>query len=282
MPCKVICLIIFKIMLMLNHASALEICGKLQQGELLHIKDINGKQVRWNNKQYSMYNGEILIAVPRDAPQVMDLIVYPFSEAGILYQLSIERTKWDIQHIKGVAEHHVMPNRQHQQAIMREQKEVKKTLSIDSSEDYWRKGFVEPVKGRISGQFGNQRIFNGVAKNPHNGTDIAAVEGTSVKASGDGVVVLSGKDYFYSGNMVIIDHGRGLQTIYAHLQKAIVKKGDIVKKGNIIGFVGKTGRATGAHLHWGASWHNIRFRPHALLDLESTKCHKIEGTYLGE
>ena len=66
-------------MLMLNHASALEICGKLQQGELLHIKDINGKQVRWNNKQYSRYKGEILIAVPRDAPQVMDLIVYPFS-----------------------------------------------------------------------------------------------------------------------------------------------------------------------------------------------------------
>lgn len=277
-PFKAICLTVFSIMLMLSPASALEVCGQLQQGELLLIKDINGKQIHWQNKQYPIINGEILIAVPRDAPKVINLI----NEAGMLYQLPIKRAKWDIQQVKGVAEHHVTPSKQHQQEIAREQQDVRKALTIVSSDEFWRKGFVEPVKGQISGQFGNQRVFNGVPKNPHNGTDIAAQEATPVKAAGNGKVVLSGKNYFYTGNMVIIDHGQGLQTIYAHLQKATVKKGDAVQKGDIIGYVGHTGRAVGAHLHWGASWRGIRFRPHALLDINHAPCHKIEGKYIGE
>ena len=138
--------------------------------------------------------------------------------------------------------------------------------------NYWQKGFILPVEGRISGNFGNQRIFNGIPKSPHSGTDIAAPAGTEVKAAGDGIVVLNGKDYFYTGNMVIIDHGQGLQTIYAHLQESKVKLGDKVKQGDVIGLVGSTGRATGPHLHWGASLNNVRFRPHSLLDIKDKKC----------
>ena len=138
------------------------------------------------------------------------------------------------------------------------------------------RSFIVPVDGKISGNFGNQRIFNGIPKNSHSGIDIAALEGTAVKASGDGKVILSGNDYFYTGNMVIIDHGQGLQTIYAHLKEAKVKEGDRVKKGDIIGLVGKTGRATGSHLHWGASLNNVRFRPHALLEINKKKCRIIE------
>lgn len=282
MPFKAICLTVFSIILMFGQASALEICGKLQQGEILLLRDVNGKKISWNNKKYSLSEGEILVAVPRGAPQVMDLIVYPFSEAGTLYQLPIERTAWDIQHIKGVAEHHVVPNKQHHKEIAREQKDVQTALATLSDDNFWRDGFIEPVKGRISGQFGNQRIFNGTPKNPHNGTDIAVPETTPVKAAGKGKVVLSGHDYFYTGNMVIINHGQGLHTIYAHLQKAAVQQGDMVQKGDVIGYVGHTGRAVGAHLHWGASWHGIRFRPHALLEFNNTQCYKIEGKYLGE
>lgn len=281
-PFKAICLTVFSIVLMFSQASALEICGKLQQGELLLIKDINGKQISWNNKQYSMSDGEVLIAVPRDAAQTMNLVVYPSGQAGILYHLPIEQTTWNIQYVKGVAEHHVTPNKQHQQEIAREQKDVQTALATLSDDIFWHDGFIEPVKGRISGQFGNQRIFNGIPKSPHNGTDIAASESTPVKSAGKGKVVLSGHDYFYTGNMVVIDHGQGLHTIYAHLQKTAVQLGDVVQKGDIIGYVGHTGRAVGAHLHWGASWHGIRFRPHALLELNDTQCHKIEGKYLGE
>ncbi len=96
------------------------------------------------------------------------------------------------------------------------------------------------------------------------------------------MVVLSGKDYFYTGNMVILDHGQGLQTIYAHLQDLAVQKGEVVRQGQIIGHVGKSGRATGAHLHWGASLNNVRFRPHSLLDINKKKCRQYSGKYMGE
>ena len=153
---------------------------------------------------------------------------------------------------------------------------------VHSDNDFWREGFIEPVKGRISGYFGNQRIFNGVPKSPHSGTDIAAPAGTPVKASGSGKVVLSEKDYFYTGNMVIIDHGAGLQTIYAHLQKASVKTGDLVKQGETVGFVGQTGRATGPHLHWGASLNGVRFNPYSLLNINDKRCKKVQEKYAGE
>ena len=109
--------------------------------------------------------------------------------------------------------------------------------------------------------------MNGRKMNPHAGTDIAAPLGMPVAAAGDGKVVLMAGDLFYSGNVVVIDHGYGLQTIYAHLNKITVQKGQKVKKGEIIGEVGKTGRVTGPHLHWGASLKGIRFNPFSLLRL---------------
>lgn len=126
-----------------------------------------------------------------------------------------------------------------------------------------------PVKGRISGHFGGQRIMNGRKMNPHQGTDIAAPEGTPVKAASNGIVRLSGGNYFYSGNTVVIDHGHRLFTIYAHLKKASVKPGDYVRQGQVIGEVGKTGRVTGPHLHWGASLNGVRFTPESLLHMNN-------------
>lgn len=116
--------------------------------------------------------------------------------------------------------------------------------------------------------------MNGVKKNPHSGMDIAAPVGTEVKASGDGTVVLAAPDLFYSGNVMIIDHGFGLYTIYAHLNDFVAKEGDFVKKGDIIAHVGKTGRVTGPHLHWGASLQGVKFNPQTLLNLnqESSLC----------
>ena len=107
--------------------------------------------------------------------------------------------------------------------------------------------------------------MNGKKMNPHMGMDIAATKGTPVKAPNDGIVVLSGQNnFFYSGNVVIIDHGYKLFTIYAHLNNTKVKVGDYIKKGDILGTVGSTGRSTGPHLHWGASLGGVRFDPNSL------------------
>lgn len=266
---------------------ALEVCGDLKQGELILLKEKNIKKIvvfdNLKNREYTVSpDGISLIALHRDVAQKIKLQVYPETENPTFYDLYIKPGKWDIQRVNGVAQHKVTPDKSHQKEIAREFADVNKALLSRSIDNYWRKGFIEPVKGRVSGYFGNQRIFNGVPKSPHSGTDIAAPEGTPVLASGAGKVVLSGKDYFYTGNMVIIDHGYGLQTIYAHLQEATVATGDIVNQGDIIGYVGKTGRATGAHLHWGASLNGVRFRPHSLLNINDKSCKKLNKQHVGE
>ena len=298
---KAICLMICSTFVITQTAKALEICGDLKQGELIVIKDTNAKSVTLysgeniktlskpnytskNKKDYLVSgDGITLIALHRDAPSMVTIGAYPYTDAGTLYELQIEPTAWDIQKINDVAQSKVTPtSKTDLKEIERERRDLGRAITYRKSGNAWRNGFIEPIKGRISGHFGNQRIFNGVPKSPHTGVDIAAPEGTPVKASGDGIVILSGKDYFYTGNMVVIDHGQSLQTIYAHLKSAVVKEGDIVSKGDVIGYVGKTGRATGPHLHWGASLNNVRFRPHSLLDINEKRCKTIDETYTGE
>jgi len=111
-----------------------------------------------------------------------------------------------------------------------------------------RAEFVVPVDGRISSIFGLRRFFNQQARRPHSGLDIAAPEGTPIKAVESGTVIESG-DFFFSGNMVYLDHGQGLISLYAHMHSINVKPGDKIKKGQVIGSVGETGRVTGPHLH---------------------------------
>lgn len=267
---------------------ALEICGDLKQGELVLIKNIEAEKVVFSNgdksNEYNVGSDKtLLMALHRNAPRKAELHLYSSKTSDFNYELNILPTKWSVQRVNGVSQHKVLPQSSHQKEIEREQKDVNKALSVYSDYDFWREEFMEPIKGgRINGYFGYQRIFNGIPKNPHNGTDIAATEGTEVHAAGSGRVILSGKDYFYTGNMVIIDHGAGLQTIYAHLQKSIVAVGDMVKKGDIIGYVGKTGRATGPHLHWGASLNGIRFRPHSLLNINEKGCKTLHNKDGGE
>ena len=281
-----ICLIICSLMAA-QKAAALEICGDLKQGELLLVKDKKSWQITFFNnlkerKYYPNEEGVFLAALHRDAPQKFKIGIYGAGKSVVYKDLQIEPTKWDIQRINGVQQHKVTPNKEHQTEIDRERADLNQVLALKTEADYWQSGFMQPVEGRISGNFGKQRIFNGIPKSPHSGTDIAAAAGTPVRASADGIVVLSGKDYFYTGNMVIIDHGRGLQTIYAHLQEAKVTEGQGVKKGEVIGLVGSTGRANGAHLHWGASLNGVRFNPRSLLNINEKKCFKLDSKAEGK
>jgi murein DD-endopeptidase MepM/ murein hydrolase activator NlpD len=126
---------------------------------------------------------------------------------------------------------------------------------IQELKHHWRAAqntdlaFIRPVKGKLAGDFGVRRFFNGEPRSPHAGIDVAVARGTPVKVSAHGQV-LAVDDYFFNGKTIFVDHGNGLITMYCHLERIDVKTGDAVSKGQRIGLSGKTGRATGPHLHW--------------------------------
>lgn len=126
---------------------------------------------------------------------------------------------------------------------------------------------LKPVEGPYSSPFGLKRFFNDEPRNPHSGLDIAAPTGTPIKTPSEGKVVLTG-NFFFNGNVVYVDHGQGMVSMFCHLSEIGVKPGDRLNKGDILGKVGATGRVTGPHLHWSLSLNNTRVDPMILLPKE--------------
>lgn len=162
--------------------------------------------------------------------------------------ITIKYKKYDEQHLTIKNKRKVNPNKEDNERIVSESKRKKKAKK-QFTETLPDVGFIWPVSGRISSIFGLRRFFNEQERRPHSGLDIAGEEGTPIKATANGTVIDAG-DFFFSGNMIYLDHGQGIISLYAHLSKISVKPGDVVKQGDIIGNLGQTGRVTGPHLHF--------------------------------
>ena len=155
-------------------------------------------------------------------------------------------------------------DRSHREAI--ETDAIYQRITTDLVPD---QAFTVPIPGVRGTNFGERRIFNGEPRAPHSGADLHATTGTPVHATNQGRVVLA-KNLFFTGNTVILDHGIGIYSLYAHLSRIDVKPGDIVKNGEIVGRVGATGRVTAPHLHWGMRVQGARVDPFSLTPRDST------------
>jgi len=186
------------------------------------------------------------------------------------FKITPKKRKYNIQVINDKKRQFFEPPKKELPRIAREKQVIKKAkLKIGRDKTaYFSTGFIRPVKGgRITGVYGSRRILNSIKKSPHFGLDIAKAKGSTVRAAASGIVRLAGKRFYYNGNFILIDHGQGLSSYYLHLSKIYVKAGDFVKRGDKIGEIGSTGRATGPHLHWEVRWNNVRIDPALVLKI---------------
>ena len=150
--------------------------------------------------------------------------------------------------------------------IRREASRQTEIFQTSTAERQWEGGFLRPVSGDSTSSFGRRSVYNGEPRSPHSGTDFRAGEGTPVAAPNAGTVVMAG-DLYFSGNVVIIDHGWGLYSFFAHLSAIDVEEGETVERGQLVGNVGATGRVTGPHLHWTVRLNDARVDPLSLMVL---------------
>ena len=171
-----------------------------------------------------------------------------------------------LQRIDGLPPKKVSPSKEDMKRIRKEYAMVRDARARDDAREDFLGGFVWPVKGRISGVYGSQRILNGQPRRPHFGVDVAAPVGTLVRAPAPGIVTLTHDDMFFSGGTLIIDHGHGLSSTFIHLNAILVKEGERVSQGDPIAEVGATGRVTGPHLDWRMNLQGARLDPQLLVE----------------
>jgi murein DD-endopeptidase MepM/ murein hydrolase activator NlpD len=165
-----------------------------------------------------------------------------------------------------VAPGFVEPPKETLARIEEDQAEKKKVFATTLPEIQWSGRFEPPAEAEVSGVFGSARVFNGVKKSQHTGLDFRVTTGTPIVATNSGTVILA-RPLYFEGNCVMIDHGQGLLTMYLHLSEFKVKEGDAVKKGQLLGLSGGTGRATAPHLHFAVRWRGEYLDPQTLLEL---------------
>ena len=230
--------------------------GKATQGGLLIGKTKPNSRVRANGIDLQVAsNGAFLLGFGRDygSTFVEIAVTSPDQSATETRSIPVLPRVFDIQSITGVAQKYVEPPPEDLKRIAEERRVIAEARVRAADASDFEAGFIWPVEGPISGVFGSQRIFNGQPRAPHNGVDIAAGRGSTVVAASRGIVTLAEKNLFFNGNVVIVDHGLSLSTVYVHLDEITVRKGQRVNIGDPIGKVGATGRVTGPHLHWGAN-----------------------------
>ena len=264
MDCKIIKYILLIFLFSLK-VSAIEFKGKFIQGHFILGKTEPKIKILIDNKKIKVSkDGYFAFGIGKD--RKLDIVV-TVGDKKIIKK--IKKRKYNIQRIDGLPKKKVTPPEEFYERIKKENKLIGQARKINSNLSFFKDNFIIPVNDAIiTGVYGSQRILNGIPKWPHYGLDFAQKKDTPVKAMNNGIVTLAEKDLFYTGATLIFDHGHGISTLYMHLDKIFVSVGDHVKKGDIVGTVGDSGRATGAHLDIRLNWFDTRLDPKTILNIK--------------
>ncbi len=256
--------------------------GKLQQGGFMigrvpplspdkKSKD-NVKSVIYGGRELSLSPGdetkkiprEFFIAFDREDPLEQEITFVLANNSKLIKKFQIQKSIYDIQSLTGLNNQYVNPNVEQVALINSQNKQIVELRKTSDETNFSPlQTFIWPAEARISGVYGSQRILNGEPRTPHYGVDLALKIGTPVRAPQSGKVVLAQK-FFMPGNIMVIDHGIGVQSIFMHLDHFQVKEGDIVKQGQVIAMSGNSGRTTAPHLHWQVNWYGKKFNAQLL------------------
>ncbi|NRB39972.1 MAG: M23 family metallopeptidase [Pseudomonadales bacterium] len=254
-------------------SQAVTLTGDLQQGAMIIGQAQSAAKVTLNGKRLKVSDaGLFVFGLDRDAKPGDKLEV--IGKDGAIWQQSLEvkPREYKIQRVEGISKK-IMSKKKSDETwarIRREGQEIsqarKKSLNLEG----FNQSFKWPLIGPITGVFGSQRVYNGEPGRPHYGVDVAAAVGTPVGSPADGVITYA-DDMYYSGGTAVIDHGFGISSSFLHMSKILVKVGDTVKQGDVIGEVGAGGRASGPHLDWRMNWFKRRIDPQLLVPAMAKK-----------
>ncbi|MDG5748019.1 M23 family metallopeptidase [Qipengyuania sp. XHP0207] len=205
-------------------------------------------------------SGRFFAGFDRDAGGAATLVATLADGRVVRDRLSVKPRDWNIERVN-VARRAGRASESFMQRRRPELDAISDARQQRTGAEGWRQDFIWPVTGRISGRFGSQRIYRGEPGSYHSGLDIAGGAGTTYVAPADGVVTLAEPDFSLEGQLVIIDHGQGLNSAFLHSAELFVREGQAVKQGQPLGRIGASGRATGPHLHWSITWNGARLDP---------------------
>ena len=243
-----------------------EVRGALVQGALVRGRAPRGTTALLLDGRHVPLaeDGRFIIGLDRDQGPEARLRALLADGSSVERALTVSRRAWPVQHVRAA----LRPSGASEQFRRTREAELARIAAaraVETGSAGWQQEFIWPSRGRISGAFGSQRIYRGEPGAFHSGVDVAAGAGAPVLAPADGVVVLAGGPIFtLEGNLVIVDHGSGLNSAFLHLASVSVAEGQKLRRGDVIGTVGATGRATGPHLHWGLKWRDARIDPAAV------------------
>lgn len=247
-------------------APAISIAGELRQGAMMTGRVPPGSTLRLGERELRVAgDGTFVFGLDRDAPAEITLALTTAEGAALQETYPVQAREYRIQRVTGIAERIMKPSEADLRRIAEEARLASAARRRDDARLDFSQPFIWPTTGPITGVYGSQRYYNGVAGRPHYGVDVGVPTGTPVVAPAAGIVSLAHPDMFYSGGTLIIDHGHGISSTLMHLSEVLVAEGERVEQGQLVAKTGASGRASGPHLDWRMNWFTDRIDPQLLV-----------------